>query len=467
MAKKQIDRFTKNGINYIWIEHGAEEYGLPVTSIKWWFHHRCKWTGKKLTPPIPRDDADDVMPLLANPRVYVIENELDEIASAKAAGQLYKPADDGEIVLLQEAKRISGMSKEQLMRAHKHGTRKLRGRKIWAEKKREIGADGRKQPQWHFRKGEMEKLAESKYYNDPIIRGWLSPEQAEDQYGVPYHCLRTGWANGSIRTKDVPVPEKWCQHKELTYSNRRDVAQYAKKLEQPSELDRACDLLKTLLTPGPEKYKQIKKQANLRDISEKSLRRAKKKLGVLDSQPGLQSPSYWYFPQDKDKLPKTSVPPEKRPLRTEALKLIAELMAKGVKSFKEASEEGKRKGLGRGTMWLAWCEAQNLPPESANGIAGKNGLLDANVVKLDPAVRNELVEAYKAALQKGDDGYVPAKLVAAMTAWSLSQLSKLCRKGGPVRFRRPGGNRLEIHAADMARHINQREERAAAKAEHV
>jgi hypothetical protein len=264
------------------------------------------------------------------------------------------------------------MSKEQLLRAHFHGTRRLRGRRIWARKKRAIGADGREQPQWHFYKEEMEELAKPEDYNDPIVKGWLSPGQVWEKHGIPYHSLRVRWANGTIKSKDVAVLEKWCARKKLTYSNERDVARYAKQRELPSKLERACEFLKELLCTGPQKYREIKKQARLKEISEKALRRAKKKLNIVDSQPGHQTPSYWYFPEDKDKLSKTKVAPEKRPLRTKALKILAKLMPNGVRSFKEAEKAGKENGIDRGTMYLAWREARET----------------GNAAELDPAVVN-------------------------------------------------------------------------------
>jgi hypothetical protein len=55
-----------------------------------------------------------------------------------------------------------------------------------------------------------------------------------------------------------------------------------------------------------------------------------------------------------------------------------------------------------------------------------------------------------------DDGeYITAKQAAAMTALSMSHLSKLCKTGGPVRFQRPARNRLLIHSADLARYMEQ------------
>jgi hypothetical protein len=56
------------------------------------------------------------------------------------------------------------------------------------------------------------------------------------------------------------------------------------------------------------------------------------------------------------------------------------------------------------------------------------------------------------------EGYADAMDISKMSGWSLSRLSKLCQEGGPVRFRRPAGNRLEIHAVDFARHVREREE---------
>src|SRR5262249_2004368 len=157
---------------------------------------------------------------------------------------------------------------------------------------------------------------------DPIIPGWMSPDQIWTEYGLPYDALRPKWNDGTIATRQVPVPRKWCQNKTLTYSRTKDVRHYAAERELPSNLDRPCNFLNALLANGPVRYREIKKQARPKGISERSLRRAKKKLGIEDSQPGLQAPSYWYFPEDKDKLPKCTVPPEKRPLRTKALKLL-------------------------------------------------------------------------------------------------------------------------------------------------
>jgi len=55
------------------------------------------------------------------------------------------------------------------------------------------------------------------------------------------------------------------------------------------------------------------------------------------------------------------------------------------------------------------------------------------------------------------ESFITATEAKAFTGMSLSALSKLCREGGPVRFRRPAGRRLEIHAADLARYLTERE----------
>src|SRR5262249_50230375 len=162
------DRLKYDREIYIWIQDGAVEYRLPVTSIKWWFNHRCRWTGKRLTRPITRAEFEVPLPNLSNLRKYVRERDLAEIATARADGEKYRPAGDGEMILLDEARRISGLSKGQLMRAHWYGTRLISARKIWAEKMPAIGIDGRRQPQWHFNRREMEALAAAEVYTDPV-----------------------------------------------------------------------------------------------------------------------------------------------------------------------------------------------------------------------------------------------------------------------------------------------------------
>jgi hypothetical protein len=71
---------------------------------------------------------------------------------------------------------------------------------------------------------------------------------------------------------------------------------------------------------------------------------------------------------------------------------------------------------------------------------------------------------YTATVPTDEEGYADAKDIVMMSGWSFSRLSKLCCEGGPVRFRRPAGNRLEIHAKDFAKHIRKREEAEEAKA---
>jgi hypothetical protein len=54
------------------------------------------------------------------------------------------------------------------------------------------------------------------------------------------------------------------------------------------------------------------------------------------------------------------------------------------------------------------------------------------------------------------DQAISGKVACQMTGFTPSQLSKLCRPGGPVRYERRG-RRLKVHAADLARYIEVRE----------
>lgn len=65
---------------------------------------------------------------------------------------------------------------------------------------------------------------------------------------------------------------------------------------------------------------------------------------------------------------------------------------------------------------------------------------------IEPSVLRLLQESRADA---GDEAYRPAKVAAALTAMSLSKISKLCQPGGPVRYRR-SGNRLDVHLGDLA-----------------
>jgi hypothetical protein len=47
--------------------------------------------------------------------------------------------------------------------------------------------------------------------------------------------------------------------------------------------------------------------------------------------------------------------------------------------------------------------------------------------------------------------YITATDAARLTGKSYPSLSQLCRPAGPVRYWRPSGRRLMIHAADLAR----------------
>src|SRR5262249_35281380 len=105
-AKHLVDRFKHDGKIYIWIEDGAVEYCLHGTRIKWWFNQGCIWTGKRRTRPITRGELEAPLPNLSNLRKYVLESELADIAAARADGEKYRPAGNGEIILLDEAKRI-------------------------------------------------------------------------------------------------------------------------------------------------------------------------------------------------------------------------------------------------------------------------------------------------------------------------------------------------------------------------
>lgn len=53
------------------------------------------------------------------------------------------------------------------------------------------------------------------------------------------------------------------------------------------------------------------------------------------------------------------------------------------------------------------------------------------------------------------DEFISGQEACALTGLTAPQLSKLCVEGGPVRFRRPSGRRLLVHAGDLARYLHE------------
>lgn len=83
------------------------------------------------------------------------------------------------------------------------------------------------------------------------------------------------------------------------------------------------------------------------------------------------------------------------------------------------------------------------------GADGNEGRSDSEANGNAPSLHSSA----RAHAESNDDGYVSSRNASTLTAWSLSRLSKLCVPGGPVRYRRPAGNRLEIHATDLVAHV--------------
>lgn len=62
------------------------------------------------------------------------------------------------------------------------------------------------------------------------------------------------------------------------------------------------------------------------------------------------------------------------------------------------------------------------------------------------------------ALRGEPELYITGKEAARLTALSPSTLSRLCKEGGPIRFRRPQPQRLEIHVGDLIKYMRDHEE---------
>jgi hypothetical protein len=57
------------------------------------------------------------------------------------------------------------------------------------------------------------------------------------------------------------------------------------------------------------------------------------------------------------------------------------------------------------------------------------------------------------------DSFISGKEACRLTAFSPSQVSKLCKPNGPIRYERRG-RRLRVHAGDLARYLSERDEAA-------
>ena len=266
-----------------------------------------------------------------------------------------------------EASRISGLTKIQLYKGHQHGCALFDGEKLWSRKFRVTDNTGRLQWVRHYSKEEMEEIkrrreaiAKLEEDPDPIVKGYLSPNQVDAELDMPYDSLRHHWEPNAkklglktvIRTKEMPIPGR--KNGKLTYSRREDAEKYAQRRQAPSQLDRAKALLKEQLKNGPVQFREILKQGRLQGISEKALRRAKRAENVCATQRGWSSPCYRRYPEDADKVPLAMPTAAERPIRTEALKLIRQALTKGATRFRDVRKLGEEKGIGEGSMWLAW-----------------------------------------------------------------------------------------------------------------
>jgi putative DNA primase/helicase len=87
-------------------------------------------------------------------------------------------------------------------------------------------------------------------------------------------------------------------------------------LDQPvtaaeqSDLDDAMAFLGEILAFGPEWRRAIRKEAQERDISTATLRRAKSKLGIKADRAVHRGPWFWHLPSQKGRHPANPVPPE-------------------------------------------------------------------------------------------------------------------------------------------------------------
>jgi hypothetical protein len=86
-----------------------------------------------------------------------------------------------------------------------------------------------------------------------------------------------------------------------------------------------------------------------------------------------------------------------------------------------------------------WFREWVIPPNRN----GKQRSLPTSAPQRDPATEST-------------ESFISAKEGFAMTGIYIQNLSRLCRPGGPIRYRRPAGNRLEIHAGDLAAYAARR-----------
>jgi hypothetical protein len=314
-------------------------------------------------------------------RRYILEEELKAIDRRRTAGEKYRPPVT-DAIPAHEARRISGLTNMQLHRGRdeRYGCHRLGGRVLWAEKRLGPDADGTLRRIWHFSQKQMQEVREAGEYRDPEVPGWLSPRQVLEKYGIPWWQIYNWRRQGKLKkahTRKVSAPAISGGVKVLTYylavAVERLAPTYRRREDDPTpKLTAAEAFLKEALEAGPAQVRELRKRARLQGISVGTLRLAQAKLGVQSTGRGLDSPYWWHFPEDANKVPELVVPPEKRPRREQALAFLRRALAGGDKPSRQLLKEALRRGIARQTYYRAYREMraeQARPPASAQGEA--------------------------------------------------------------------------------------------------
>jgi hypothetical protein len=371
MSKTRTDRIDQfkdeDGRTWIWVQDGSRSYGIPVQTIFRGQNIRARQLGRKLE----RRDR-----VVGHSRRYALKSDFEEFRAARDRGGIpTPPSSEVDAIPAHEGLKISGLTRTQLRHGIKHGCWRLGGEKLWSERRPGIAADGRRKEKLrHVSKAQMLAVAQcssiSRPGPDPVIKGWSSDSQALEKWGIPGSALRGARERGEVRFKPEKIPGRWNPGKELIYSRDKDIEQYAARRELPSRVTVAVDFLGEILAKGPVKATEVKKQARLKGIKLRTLRRAKAKLKIKSSQVEYQGPAYWHLPEDKPPAPSAK---PLRPLREKAIEIIRAAQALGPVTFAEIKRQAQQAGITRGTAWLAWKEVRE---EKAQGTSGSSALLD-------------------------------------------------------------------------------------------
>jgi hypothetical protein len=286
MPSQQIDRFDDDlGRHWIWNQHAANLYGIPVGKIRRGQVKRCPELGRRLQSRFRRTGR----PHATKPRRYALEDEIPELAQRLLCGATGRTV-HGEIIPLEEGLVVAGLGRTLMLRLIRDG-------EVWAEKRVALMSDGlRRRKIWHVRRSEMVTVR-ARDQADPKLPEFSSARQARDRWGVGHATLqyalrRHYFAATDVRSIRRPSGKRG-RWKFIRYYRNTKIEGLIAKRGALTVVDRACDFLRQRL---PATFRNLVAEGPARGFTVWTLRLAAKRLGVHKRQPWWRAPCYWYFP---------------------------------------------------------------------------------------------------------------------------------------------------------------------------